>query len=262
MLMNNFGLTLAILILVVLLIFSYGKCGSRQKQVELFDQLLTPEPQDVRISINGGSITVNFTLSIANNEPLPKKFLVVLAQYDNTLKNTGNNKFYLSNEYELNTAISATQTTYQTNLCSLVNGLPACKYVFSNLDTVDNNGNLYYYKLGIAAVYDWGNSKFVIPYNVNSPNNLFTLDTTIENQDNLYNEFIQYKKQKTASANAQSNNMMIATADGQYELIKSQLGNYPSNLILDTPENKLSDLVDKSMVQGILNVNVGISKPE
>ena len=271
-LFNNTGLIISLVILAVLLILSYNKCMT---SVELFGPSNnnniqpiqpTPEPKDVRISINGTNITLNFTMSITNNEPLPKKFLVILAQYDNTLKNTGNNKFYLSNEYELNTAVSATQTTYQTNICTLVNGLPSCRYVFSNLDIMDANGNLYYYKVGIAAVYDWGNSKIVNPYNVNSTNKLFTLDTSIEQQSNLYNEFLQYKKQQTAITHSSipNNPNTIATADGQYELIKSQLGNYPSNLIMDNTsakQNLLSDLVDKSMVQGKLNVNVSVATP-
>ena len=52
---------------------------------------------------------------------------------------------------------------------------------------------------------------------------------------------------------------MISTADGKYELIKSQLGNYPDNLLLDEQtinKTSLSDLVDKNMSNGILNINV------
>jgi hypothetical protein len=276
-LFNNTGLIIAIIILVILLVISYNKCmapielfeGATPKPERAFESTSakqpTPEPQDVRISINGGNVKLNFTLNITNNAPLPKKFLVVLAQYDSSQKNTGNNKFYLSNEYELNTSVSANQETYKTNLCTLVNGLPSCSYVFSNLDTMDANGNLYYYKVGISSVYDWGNSRFVIPYNVNSSNKLFTLDSSIEQQDNLYNEFLQYKKKQSIThSSSSSTSNTLATADGQYELIKSQLGNYPSNLVLDPTsarQNLLSDLVDKSMDEGKLNINVSVPKP-
>jgi len=229
-------------------------------------QQITPVPQDVRININNGSVSINFTIDITNNAPIPTKFTVVLAQYDSSLNNTGNNKIFLSNEYELNTSVSATQSTYQTNLCTLVNGLPACGYTFSNLDTMDSNGNIYYYKIGISAVYNWGNSSFVIPYNVNNSNNLFTLDTSIDQQNSLYNQFLQYKQQQSQNAGntGASNGNTISTADGQYELIKSQLGNYPNNLLMDSTsatQALLSDLVDKSMAQGLLNVNVSVSKP-
>jgi len=275
---NTTGLIISIIILIVLLILSYNKCMTSYElfanpTISLSAEQPTPEPQNVRININGGTVTINFTINITENLPLPKKFIVVLAQYDSTLKTTGNNKFYLSNEYELNTSVNANQTTLQTNLCSLVNGLPSCGYTFSNLDIMDTDGNLYYYKIGIAAVYDWGNSNFVIPYNVSSSNKLFTLDTSIDQQDTLYNEFLQYKQQQKQNANTtgqtssgigNSYGNTISTADGQYELIKSQLGNYPSNLLMDTTSAKqalLSDLVDKSMAQGLLNINVAVSSP-
>jgi hypothetical protein len=135
---------------------------------------------------------------------------------------------------------------------------------------MDFNGNIYYYKIGISAVYDSGNSNFIMPYNVNSSNKLFTLDASIDQQDNLYNEFLEYKQQqslnasqnKSSSSGSYSNT--ISAADGQYELIKTQLGNYPSNLLMDNKSAKeglLTDLVDKSMAQGLLNINVDIASP-
>lgn len=272
-LFSNTGLIISIIILTILLIISYNKCIA--SPVELFEpsptitnpiiQQSTQPPQNVRINISGNTIVLNFSLSIANNEPLPKKFIVVLAQYDSKLKNTGNNKFFLSNEYELNTSVAANQATYQTNLCTLVNGLPSCKYTFKDLDILDVDGNLYYYKVGIAAVYDWGNSSFITPYNVNSTNKLFTLDTSIEQQSNVFNEFLEYKKQQNVNSKVAISgyNNTLASADGQYELIKSQLGNYPSNLVMDSTsaqQNLLNDLVDKSMAQGLLNINVATNK--
>lgn len=276
-LFNNIGVIIAIIILVILLFLSYNKCVA-PIDLEMFEEPTelvpteqpTPPPKDVRINISSGTVTINFTSDISNNAPIPTKFIVVLAQYDSSLKNTGNNKFYLSNEYELNTTVSADSTTYQTNLCTLINGIPSCGYSFSNLDITDTNGNLFYYKIGIAAVYSWGNSPFVIPYNISSANNLFTLDTSITQQDNLYNEFLQYKQAnaslgQTGSANSKTGlGNTLATADGQYELIKAQLGNYPSNLIMNSTsatQGQLSDLVDKSMAQGLLNVNVSVSTP-
>jgi hypothetical protein len=105
-----------------------------------------------------------------------------------------------------------------------------------------------------------------MPYNVNSSNKLFTLDTTIDQQEDLYNEFIKYKQQKQLNEQTTGtpNSVAMSTADGQYELIKAQLGNYPSNLLMDptsAKQNLLSDLVDKSMAQGQLNVNVSVKTP-
>jgi len=52
---------------------------------------------------------------------------------------------------------------------------------------------------------------------------------------------------------------MLSSADGQYEMIKYQLGNYPDNLEISNEEirkNTLTDLIDKSMSLGKIVVNV------
>jgi hypothetical protein len=83
---------------------------------------------------------------------------------------------------------------------------------------------------------------------------MFTVNESVDTQ-NLKGTCIQ----SPISANLYDNT--ISTADGQYELIKSQLGNYPDNLLIDsqtTTDGTLSDIVDKSMVQALLNVNVSV----
>ena len=83
----------------------------------------------------------------------------------------------------------------------------------------------------------------------------------LKQQSQDYNDFLAYKKLQNTNGNASANlyNATISTPDGQYELIKSQLGDYPDNLVIEsqtTNENDLSNLLDKSMAQGILNVNL------
>ena len=258
-LFSNTKLIIAIIVLVIVMLFSYNRCVER---TESFDANTpdTPEPIDVRINIKNNTVALNFGVDTTGNKPLPKNFLIILVQYDSKLQNTGNNKFYMSNEYEINTSVSNTKTA--NNLCSLVNGMPSCSYVFTGLDIHDANGEPYYYKIGLAAIYDNGNSNFVLPYNVSSTNKLFTLTNNIDQQNSLYDEFLEYKKsqmQSGVNGSGVSNSDIIASADGQYELIKSQLGGYPSNINLNDPsivQNSLADLVDKSMALGILNVDV------
>ena len=324
-LFNNIGLIISIIILLILLIFSYNSCnkinenffgygdvddavaatdvgivssdeipdvgtgGTAVSSDEIpvvgtgtafsydtkpvvgtgaavaFDKPNTyQEPQNARISIKDNSVTIAFSINITNNVEIPKKFIVVLAQYDHTYKNTGNNKVYLSNEYELNMSVStSSETTNKTNLCTLLQGVPSCTYTFNNIDTMDENGKIYYYKIGISSVYDTGNSRFVIPYNINTDNKLFNLNTSVEQQNKLVAEFNKFKEQQNIQSKNYSNTM--STADGQYEFIKSQLGNYPSNLVMDPTselQNSLSDIVDKSLAQGILNINVKTSSPQ
>ena len=147
-------------------------------------------------------------------------------------------------------------------MCSISNGKPVCQYVFNNIDVRDLSGNLYYYRLGVSSVFDNNyNSPFVMPYNINSLDKMFTIDTSIEYQSKMYTDFLDYKKGQLQPGNLSANvyDNTISTADGQYELIKSQLGNYPDNLLLEQQtvnQDSLNDLVDKTMAQAILNVNI------
>lgn len=281
-LLGNWGLIISLAVLVILLFFSYNKCMMPLDR-EGFgdgDALLIappiatpnkdasfPPPQNPRINITGSTITLNFTVTPEAGTPIPIQFMVVLVQYNSTLTPTGNNKFYISNENIINPNVSSipviTSTsigkTINNSLCQLVNGSPACQYIFNNLDIVDTSGNSYYYKIGISAVYTNGNSRFVLPYNVINSNGIFSLTTSLDSQNNQFNDYIKYKQMQTQMKSANYSSGTMATPDGQYELIKSQLGGYPSNLIMDptsAKQNMLSDLVDKSMAQALLNVSV------
>ena len=273
---DNTGLIISLVILLILLYLSYNKCN----KIDNFEQpnppmnippfpsptptnsLYTP-PKNLRIKISGNSIILSFSIDISITNIIPKSFIVVLAQYDSNKNNTGNNKFFLSNEQILNNNIDKTAIT--NNLCTFIDGIPYCKYVYNNIDIKDNDGNLYYYKLGVSAIYNINdktfNSSYITPYNITTKDKMFTMNTTIENQNTQYQDFLAYQKgqqgQSSISANIYSDT--ISTADGQYELIKAQLGNYPDNLLLESQtinKGTLSDIVDKSMAQALLNINV------
>ena len=222
----------------------------------------TPPPNNVRLQISGGTVTVNFTIDNSQTNQIPIKFVIVLGQYDSNKKNTGNNKFILSNESEINSNVINNSKNTNNNMCSLYNGKPSCQYILKNNDIRDPSGNLYYYRLGVSSVYNNGyNSPFVMPYNISSSDNMFTLDTSIDTQSKTYTDFLAYQKGQAQKGNVGANvyDSTISTADGQYELIKSQLGNYPDNLLLDQQsvnQDSLNDLVDKTMAQAMLNVNI------
>ena len=115
---------------------------------------------------------------------------------------------------------------------------------------------LYYYKIGISAIYDNDyNTPLIMPYNVNSADKLFTINISIDNQNKNYTNFL--KTQNKSNYNVYDNT--ISTADGKYEMIKAELGNYPDNLMIDDlsiNKNLLNDLVDKTMAHGIINIDV------
>ena len=291
-LFGNSGLLISIIILLILLYFTYNKCYINDKDnknnydnydkydkyknkeyIEKFDlpNIIDPQPTNVRIIIDGSTLTLNFSMSITGLR-IPTKFIIVLAQYDNTKKNTGNNKIYLSNEYEMNSSISVDKYNYQTNVCSLVDGKPQCQYKFTNIDIRDSNGNLFYYRIGISAVYEsktnteTENTPFIMPYNIKTIDQLFTLGSSIESQNKIYTDFLNYQAAvskptiKSNTSNIYDNTM--STSSGSYEFIKQNLGNYPDNLLIDNQtinKTSLNDLVDKSMSQGIINLNVNIN---
>jgi hypothetical protein len=249
-LFGNTGLFISILLLIIIVYFSYNKCyidnyNIDSNSIETFNNPFLP-PTDVRIRINNNNVIVNYSLDNYKINALPENFIIILAQYNSNKINTGNNIFYLSNETVLNPSVSTNNSESYT--CTINDGVPACQYIFDNVDAKDENKNPYYYKVGISAIYKTGNSPYVTPYNI-SGDKMFTLVTSLDTQ----NKIIPTQPVQTISANS------ISTADGKYELIKSQLGNYPDNLVLDTQtvnNNSLSDLVDKSMAQALLNINV------
>ena len=281
-LFGHTGLVISLCILIILLYFSYNKCyvynldtnnntitnntindnTINNNKIETYanfidkENVKLPVPSNVRLLINGGDLTVNFTLSNIKGVKTPTKFMVVLAQYDINKKNNFNNKFILSNEYEMTSSVGVNQLDYQTNLCTLVNSIPKCQYIFKNVNITDSAGNLYYYKIGISAIYDNDyNTPLIMPYNVNSADKLFTINISIDNQNKNYTNFL--KTQNKSNYNVYDNT--ISTADGKYEMIKAELGNYPENLMIDDlsiNKNLLNDLVDKTMAHGIINIDV------
>lgn len=272
-LLNNKGTLIAIFILILCLLINYNKCYintnnvlANEKKIETFNNNGYAIPKDIRIKIDKGEILLNFSVDTLFSNKKPIKFIIILSQYDYNKKNTGNNQFYISNEYELSSSVTIDLTNYQTNVCYLLNGSPTCEHKFKDLLIRDNNNKLYYYKVGVSALYDDEHStSFFLPYNINTDDKLFTIDTTSEVQDKKYNDFLEY--QQNLNKTSETQNMydsVISTPDGQYEIIKSQLGNYPDNLIINEQsiyKSSLSDLVDKTMAEGIININVKMNDP-
>jgi hypothetical protein len=274
---GNTGLLISLCILLILLYLSYNKCYNNNYNIDTMletficatgkepDCSTLPVPNNVRIEINRSNINLKFSLTNTTDLPTPSQIIVVLAQYDTNKKNTGNNKFYVSNEYEITSSVAATEQNYKTNLCTITNGLPTCNYTFNNIEMNDLDGKLFYYKLGVSAIYNNYNTEFVMPYNINSTDKMFTVGESTDVQNKKYNDFLASQKSSTdknTSGSSNPYNQTISTADGQYELIKSQLGNYPNNLVLNeqtTNSSTLSDIIDKSMANGILNINVGLN---
>ena len=292
--LNNKGIIISICILILILLFNYNKCytitsiankhtnennnenniKNNNNKINNIENFIVNEnnyaiPSDVRIKIENSEILINFNINNIFEKKAPTGFMIILAQYDHNKKNMNNNKFYVSNEYELSSSVSIDLQNYQTNICSLDNGNPICEYKFKNLQIRDDKNKLYYYKIGVSALYktnqDTLSSDFILPYNVNTDDKLFTIEATTEVQTKKYNNFLEYQQGlNQSSKNTNIYDSVISTPDGRYELIKTQLGNYPDHLIIDNQtisKSSLSDLVDKTMAEGIVNINVKMNEP-
>ena len=292
--LNNKGIIISICILILILLFNYNKCytitsiankhnsennnenniKNNNNKINNIENFIVNEnnyamPSDVRIKIENSEILINFNINNIFEKKSPTGFMIILAQYDYNKKNMNNNKFYVSNEYELSSSVSIDLQNYQTNICSLDNGNPICEYKFKNLQIRDDKNKLYYYKIGVSALYktnqDTLSSDFILPYNVNTDDKLFTIEATTEVQTKKYNNFLEYQQGlNQSSKNTNIYDSVISTPDGRYELIKTQLGNYPDHLIIDNQtisKSSLSDLVDKTMAEGIVNINVKMNEP-
>ena len=298
----NWGIVVSVIILLVLLVLNYNRCflsanifatqegfagadtiptvdfskSTQATQITTANALSNTSlnssaankgepPTNVRISVTVNSCTIYFSMDTSNNKPKPLKFLVVLAQYDKNKNNIGANNFYLSDEFVLNNTQAANPNINQ-NLCTIVDGNPVCQYTFTNLQATDSYGDAYLYRVGISAIYANNNSDFASPENIT--NQYFILNTSIENQTIEYNNYLTFKQQsqnlEAGGRNSSNSKNILSTADGQYELIKQQLGDYPNNLDVSNDtvrQNTLTDLIDKSMSFGKMIVNVDSSLP-
>ena len=136
-LLNNKGILFAIVILILILIINYNKCyintnTNKNSLVNNINNINNIEkftintniysiPKDVRIKIDNSEILITFNINNIFEKKTPTGFMIILAQYDYNKKNMNNNKFYVSNEYELSSSVSIDLTNYQTNICTLEN---------------------------------------------------------------------------------------------------------------------------------------------
>ena len=153
--LNNKGIIISIGILILILLFNYNKCytitsiankhtnennnenniKNNNNKINNIENFIVNEnnyaiPSDVRIKIENSEILINFNINNIFEKKSPTGFMIILAQYDYNKKNMNNNKFYVSNEYELSSSVSIDLQNYQTNICSLDNGNPICEYKF------------------------------------------------------------------------------------------------------------------------------------
>ena len=170
-------------------------------------------------------------------------FVIVLGKYDKDKNNVGHLNVHTSKE-----------NNQGGDICTTEMGRKKCKYSLTDIDHIDNNGDILYYRVGIIAV-SISNviSNYLEPVYPGGYTH-FVMTRTVQDME----EIISNTRNQNMSQEQRDriNSQLISDAGGEYEFIKKQLGGYPDNLILDTNKHTLNDLVNETMSLGEINVVV------
>lgn len=125
------------------------------------------------------------------------------------------------------------------------------RYATINITEPNLNG---YYKVGIISNYELGDSEIMKPQNID----VFQLGKTISTQIKIAQMIDKVSASPSSTNTNNENRMIISGADGKFERLKTELGGYPDNLILDdmTGFTSLEDLIKRQLNAGIIDVNV------
>lgn len=156
-----------------------------------------------------------------------------------------------------------------------------CTYTFTQVEPVDTQGNIYYYKLGVGVIFvnttNGADAMSVIkPYTFGSGNKLqyFRVDTSLSDQERLLKRLAELERvtaQKalqqpiTAADGAKvdaNGNPVVAGMDAYINMLKPYLGNYPEEYLLTSGQAKeltLDRYINKSLATGEIDINVDLT---
>tara|TARA_B100000575_G_scaffold38734_1_gene26431 strand:+ start:6752 stop:8170 length:1419 start_codon:yes stop_codon:yes gene_type:complete len=215
--------------------------------------VIKPESVKLEIFPNQNKLTLHFEVE---NQDNIDNFLVVLAKYDKNKKHMGHFKVHASKEDDDDSHVGQDTLQGKTQMCIKKDNRIKCSKTFIDIDHVDLNGDVLYYKIGVAAIDIEGNmfkEGFVHPYNLPGGYPFFVMSKSVEEMDRFIKMAREDELLKTSPSLYEA---AVSNAGGTYEFISKQLGGYPDGLNLDTTKNTLNELIDKSMSLGQINVNV------
>jgi hypothetical protein len=115
------------------------------------------------------------------------------------------------------------------------------------------------FKAGLMAIYDTGSSQIIDPQDTLK---VFKLGLSVAKNIDIFNAgqsaIKALQQSNTNILSGSSNQNMLGTADGQFQLISQSLGGYPNNLYVsqETGADTLTQAANKQLSLGIVNVNV------
>ena len=211
-------------------------------------KLEKPTNVKVKVNLDTSSIILSFKYNKNTSGYTPEKYLVVLAKYLDDVE-TGERKRIGDSQFSISDESSA---SINNKMCTKIGNIITCEHTFANINSRDNQGNPYLFKVGVAAILGDNISDFATPSNIGMGNEFFKMVNDIN--ENVNNSVMDSSTVKEVSDYGSYG------ATGSYiDMLKSQLGGYPNNLVMDkniSDANTLSDLIDNTFAHGTININV------
>lgn len=207
---------------------------------QLFEPIID---NSVKINVFPDKNSLDIEFNVDPSATNIDNYMIVLAKYDYERNLIGHLKVHASQE-----------TQSGKGICLMENGYRKCKYTLTDIDHVDNDGNILYYRVSVIPVDNNG-----VPANYIEPvypggYSHFVMAKSNEEMDRVINKIKEIDKARTERKDL--NDEIISEATGEYNFLKRQLGGYPDALIYDINKNTLNELVNESMALGEINLNV------
>lgn len=234
----------------------------------------------VEIKPEEGKVKVTFDDVQPNSQQNSQRsgYLLVLAKYDKNLNEVDALNVKVSNETQAVTPTTVGPTRPASRLSKICNAENICSYTFANLDAKDDNGELFYYKLGVGVIYTTGNTEMIsdiLPYSFGTGNRqqYFRIDINQQEQEKLVRRLDEIERQSIFKPKEASGEQALASKSGDsvdqqpdmdsyMRMLRPFIGNYPDEFTLDKNKIKeltMQDYLNESLALGQLNVNVDVA---
>lgn len=208
-------------------------------------QPIIPNSMKLKIHPNKNEIDVMFNVDPSETDV--DHFLIVLAKYDYKRNLVGHLKVHTSVE----------SGASKKNICYMDAGVRKCSYSLTDIDHIDSDGNILYYRVSVIPVDKSGVSGNYVEPTYPGGYSHFLMSKSEKEMDKIIKKVKEMEH--TEKQRERLHEEIVSSAGGEYEFLKKQLGNYPDHLILDTNKHSLNDLVNKSMALGEINLDMSMS---
>lgn len=240
------------------------------------------------------------TVKFERNKPdIDKGYVLILSKYDKNLQHIGNLDVKIvdavsntDDEMIATTTTNAgTPTTTLPEVTTttspdedyeyppICNSSNICQYKFTNVESKDSNGNLFYYRLGIGIITGdteklYSNiNELTFGSSSSGLQRYFRVDNTLKEQKALLQKLNNLEKLKAAesakstqdlveSQDVDENGEVKYDVDAYMKMLKPYIGNYPDEFTLS--QQKLNELslgkyLNKSLALGEFNIDVDVA---